>query len=451
MQQEQEQHADAVSEVMEWLDSLGPGDMEHVTNSKVLKVLDLQDKTAKSKLFYLVIAMTGIHASWQDRNLRDRFEKYFSNSKSSLQPRGLRKLLETEPSAPWVYLVRVVRGDLHQPALLSPKLPNNLSKVARLLHKALEKFGEGEQQCQHCGQWGDHKVCGCLEVVYCSAECQEMDEQHSKNCLDLLEKNPMLLRRSDLRYRQRANSMGAAVKMKQQQLRRILEERARQTEGTRMMSRKLEKARATLGLARKVSLLEQKLARVPRLREGDSLVALSVPKQEGVARLVPLPHPFLKLWQGQLEQKPDPALPSLAVAEPALAAEAALAADAALPADLALPAVAALPAQSALQAEAALGKAGLKAQDAAPAPAEGQTQEVSLPQDNLLPAPEDLPVDAPGPALPPAVRKSRAMARERGGREKAPPRYTRRDKGVFVELGISHRPFSKVWILCLDN
>ena len=36
------------------------------------------------------------------------------------------------------------------------------------------------------------------------------------------------------------------------------------------------------------------------------------------------------------------------------------------------------------------------------------------------------------------------MARERGKREKAPPRYTRRDKRVFVEVGISNRPFSKV-------
>ena len=36
------------------------------------------------------------------------------------------------------------------------------------------------------------------------------------------------------------------------------------------------------------------------------------------------------------------------------------------------------------------------------------------------------------------------MARERGEREKAPPRYTRRSKGVFVELGIRHWPFSKL-------
>ena len=291
VQPEQEQHAAAVSMIMEWLEGLGPGDMEHVTNAKVLMVMDLEDKTAESKLLSIVIAMAGIHPSWKGHHLNNRFAKFFSMSKSSF-----REVLEAEPNAPWVYLVRVFRGDLRQPALLSPKLPQHLSKVARLLHEAMEKFGEGEQQCQHCARWGDHDLCGCVNVVYCSAECQEMDEQHFRNCLDLQEQNPMLLRRSDLRYRQRANSMGAAVKKKRQQLRRILEERAQQAEGTRMVTRKLEvarreleKARATMGMVGKVSLLEQQLTRVPKLREGDSLLALSVPRKEGVARLVPLP------------------------------------------------------------------------------------------------------------------------------------------------------------------
>ena len=423
---------------MEWLKSLGPGDMESVTNGKVLEVLDLENKTAESKLLSLVIAMSGIHPSWKDHHLTTRFAKYLFQSKSSL-----REVLETEPRATWIYLVKVVRGDLHQPALLSPKLPQNLSKVARLLYKALEKHGEGEQQCEHCRRWGDHDLCGCLEVVYCSPHCQEMDVEHARNCMAVEEQNPVLRRRSDVRYRLRANSMVAAVKKKEQQLRRVLDQKAYQVEVTKKLNKKLDlaaeqlhKTRATLGLARKVSLLEQKLTSVPRLHRGGSLVALSVAKQEGVARLVPLPHPFLKLWQGQLEVKPDPpVLPALPVAEPDLQAEPALPVEAALPADPALPA------QPALQVEAVL-----PAQVAAPegAPAAGQAQGVAVPQDALAPAPQEVPVDARGPGLAPAVRKSRSMARERSKREKAPPRYTRRDKGVFVELGISHRPFSKV-------
>ena len=429
---------------MEWLDSLGPGDMESVTNGKVLEVLDLEDKTAEAKLHSLVIAMSGIHPSWKDHHLNSRFTKYFVQSKSSR-----RKVLEDDPSATWHYLVKVVRGDLHRPALLSPKLPEKLSKVARLLHMALQKHGEGEQECEHCRMWGDHNLCGCLEVVYCSVRCQEMDMEHTRVCMDVEEKNPMLLHRSDLRHRQRANSLVAAVKKKDQQLRRLLDQKADQAEGTKKLSQKLDlaakelhNARATLGMARKVSLLEQKLARVPRLREGDSLVVLSVPKQEGVARLVPLHHPVLKLWQGQLEVKPNPpALLALPVAEPALQGQPALPAEAALPADPTLPA------QPALQAGAALPvETGLPAQAAAPdeAPAAGQALGVPVPQDALAPAAQEVLVDAPGPALAPAVRKSRTMAREQGKREKAPPRFTRRDKGVFVELGISHRPFSKV-------
>ena len=434
----------AVSRVMEWLDSLGPGDMESVTNCKVLEVLDLEDKTATAKLHSLVIAMSGIHPSWKDHHLNTRFTKYLGQSKSSR-----REVLEADPSGTWHYLVKVVRGNLHRPALLSPKLPENLSKVARLLHTALEKHGDGEQECEHCRRWGDHNLCGCLEVVYCSLRCQEMDTEHTRVCMDLEEKNPMLLHRSDLRHRQRANSMVAAVKKKDLQLRRLLDQKADQVGVNEKLSQKLDlaaeelhKARATLGLARKVSLLEQKLARVPKLSEGDSLVALSVPKQEGVARLVPLHHPFLKLWQGQLEVKPDPpALLVLPVAEPALQNEPALPAEAAFPADPALPA------QPALQAGAALPvETGLPAKAAAPdeAPAAGQALGVPIPLDALAPAAQEVPEDAPGPAAGQAVRKSRTMARERGKREKAPPRFTRRDKGVFVELGISHRPFSKV-------
>ena len=419
----QEQHSSAVSGVIEWLDSLGPGDMEKMTNAKVLEVLDLEDKTARVKLLSLVINMSGIHPSWKDHHLNSRFSNYFYNSKSRH-----REVLEEQPNAIWEYLVKVVRGELHKPAMLVPKVPQHLSKVARLLRKALEKHGDCEQQCEHCKNWGDHDLCGCMEVVFCSVRCQEMEVEHTMVCVKMEEENPMLLRRSDLRHRQRANCMTGVVKKKQKQLRRMLDERAEKTVESKKLHNKLEvaakklaKARATLGQARKVSLLEQQLASVHSPRKGDSLVAISVSRQEGVAKLVPLPHPVLKLWQGQLERKPDPVLP-------------------ALPAKAVPPGDPALPAQPAHQAEADLPVQAAKPDQV---PAGGQAQGVLVPQDDLAPAPVDV-VDALDPALPPAVRKSRTMARERGEREKAPPRYTRRSKGVFVELGIRHRPFSKV-------
>ena len=63
--------------------------------------------------------------------------------------------------APWLYLTRLTstdrRGDLRQPAQLSPKAPQ--SKVAKLLHTTLQKHGEGEQQCHACRRWGDLSRC----------------------------------------------------------------------------------------------------------------------------------------------------------------------------------------------------------------------------------------------------------------------------------------------------
>ena len=281
--------------MLQWLEELGPKDGELLTNSKMLEVMDLKENAATHKLLDTVIAMAGIHPDWQDRHLRDRFRRYLVQSATTLRP-----VLVAEPDAPWLYLARLTStdrlGDLRQPALLFSRPLQ--SKVAKLLHKTLEKHGEGEQRCHSCKRWGDLSLCGCLAVTFCDARCQEQDEEHAKICLVHEEENVVLLARSDMRHRQRANKLEGVCRGNKEEIRRLKEEMARKT-------KKLEQARTKLNMRRRVSLVERSLAKVPRMGRGNLTVALSISKNEGVARITSLPHPGLKLWLGQLEVDPD--------------------------------------------------------------------------------------------------------------------------------------------------
>ena len=404
---EEELHAISLAKVLEYLEGMGPEDGHLLTNDRVLEVMDLHETATTSKLLTLVIAMAGIHPDWQDKLLKDRFRSYLVQSATTL-----RQVLEAEPDAPWVYLARLTRtdrlGDLRQPALLSPKAPQ--SKIAKLLQKTLEKHGKGEQQFHGCRRWGDLSLCGCLAVTFCDAKCQEQDEEHARDCQELEEENVVLLARSTLRHRQRANRLDGAARAKEMRIRRMREEMARRSQETKKMSKKLVRARATLNLTRRVSLVERSLTKVPRLKKGNNLVALSISEKEGVARLTHLPHPTLKLWQSQLEEKPNPpALPALASALPAQVPEA-------VPAPDPEP-------TGAAQADPAPGTA---------LPG-GPDQDAPAPCDALLPlAPEAQAATYPTP----------------GPGKKSLAKYARKNKGVLLELCNSARPFSKVIANC---
>ena len=451
--------------------------------------MDLKEKAATLKLLNAVIAMAGIHPDWQDKQLRDRFRDYLIQSATYLRP-----MLAVEPDAPWVYLARLTstgrQGDLRQPALLSPKTPQ--SKVAKLLHKTLQKHGEGEQQCHACRRWGDLSLCGCLAVTFCNVRCQEQDEEHTRVCLQLEEENVVLLARSDMRHRQRANKLEGVAREKEEKIGRMKEEMARKT-------KKLEQARAKLNLRRRVSLVERSLAKVPRMGRGNLTVALSISKKEGVARITSLPHPVLKLWLGQLEVDPDspdrPATsPRAAAAEPALLAEGLpkpalhTAADQ-MEVEPALPPAAEDPFPTAaedplppaaedvlpLAAEDPLPPAAddplppaaedalpLAAEDALPLAAEDAlppaTDQAHKPA--LLPAPEDSlrhgagqDEEMPAPPLAPVDElEEDAVTAPAPAAEKirpAPPRsHSRKDKRVLVDLGRAATPFSKVADAC---
>ena len=404
---EEEKHAISLAKVLKYLEGLGPEDGQLLTNDRVLEVMDLQETATTTKLLALVIAMAGIHPDWQDRRLKNRFRSFLVQSATTL-----RQVLEAEPDSPWVYLARLTRtdllGDLRQPALLSPKAPQ--SKIAKLLKKTLEKHGKGQQQCHGCRRWGDLSLCGCLAVTFCDTKCQEEDEEHARECQELEKENVVLLARSTLRHRQRANKLDGVARAKEMRIRRMREEMARRSEVTKKMSKKLVRARATLNLTRRVSLVEPTLTKVPRLKKGNNLVALSISKKEGVARLTPLPHPTLKLWQSQLEEKPNPpALPALASALPAQVPEAVPAPDP--------------------------EPAGAAQADPAPETAlpGGSDQGAPAPRDALLPlAPEAQPATNPNPA---PGKKSLA-------------KHPRKDKVVLLELSNSARPFSKVIMNC---
>ena len=457
---EEERQAGSLARVLQWLEELGPQDGALLTNGKVLEVLGLQEKAATSKLISLIINMVGIHPDWVNSRLRDKFRDYLAKSKTSLRP-----LLEAEPDAPWLYLARLTRtdglGDLRHPVLLSPKAPQ--SKVAKLLQKTLEKHGEGEQQCHSCKRLGDLSLCGCLAVTFCNSSCQEQDEDHTKVCLYMGEENVVLLPRSDQLYRQQANKLKRTVKEKVEMIKGMKVEMARKT-------KKLEQARAKLNLGRRVSLVERSLGKVPRLRRGNLTVALSISKKEGVARITSLPHPGLKLWLGQLEVDPNsPALP--APAPRAALSHKVPGAEPALPTEV-HPEPALPPAAGQDQLEPALPPAP---EDAVP----------PAPEDALLPAPEDalppapegalppvpdqgrepVPIPAPEDALPPAAVQDHemvalppavgdtledaAVAAPAPAAEKsrpAPPRYSRKDKRVLVDLGRAATPMSKVHI-----
>ena len=398
---EEEKHAAALARALEYLEGLGPEDGHLLTNDRVLEVMDLQETATTFKLLTLVIVMAGIHPDWRDKQLKDRFRSYLVQSATTLRP-----MLAAERDAPWLYLAKL--GDLRQPALLLPKAPQ--SKVAKLLKKTLEKHGEGQQQCHACRRWGDLALCGCLAVTFCDAKCQEQDEEHARECQELEAENVVLLARSKLRHRQRANRLDGVARAKEMRIRRMREEMARRSEVTKKMTKKLVRARATLNLTRRVSLIEQSLTKVPRLKKGNNLVALSISKKEGVARLTPLPHPTLKLWQSQLEEKPDPpALPAPASALPAQVPEAVPAPDP--------------------------EPAGAAQADPAPETAlpGGPDRDAPAPCDALLPlAPETQPATNPNPA---PGKKSLA-------------KYARKDKGILLELSNSSRPFSKVMMNC---
>ena len=436
---EEERQAGSLARMLQWLEELGPQDGALLTNDRVLEVVGLQEKAATSKLISLIINMVGIHPDWVNSRLRDRFRDYLAKSKTSLRP-----LLEAEPDAPWLYLARLTRtdglGDLRHPVLLSPKAPQ--SKVAKLLQKTLEKHGEGEQQCHSCKRLGDLSLCGCLAVTFCNSSCQEQDEDHTKVCLYMGEENVVLLPRSDQLYRQQASKLKRTVEEKVEMIKGMKVEMARKT-------KKLEQARAKLNLGRRVSLVERSLGKVPRLRRGNLTVALSISKKEGVARITSLPHPGLKLWLGQLEVDPNaPALPAPAPraalshqvpgAEPALPTE--VHPETALPP---APEDALLPApEDALPPapEGALPPASDQSREPVPIPAPEDALPPAAVQDHemvaLPPAVGDTLEDAAVAAPAPAAEKSRP----------APPRYSRKDKRVLVDLGRAATPMSKVHI-----
>jgi hypothetical protein len=166
---------EVIKHELEWLD--GVTNMSQITNAIMLRLLDRNSVQLKAKMVLVVINLLGIKAEWVDWALKRRFDGYMVRSMAN------RKLLEAKPEARWEYLDRLLpRGDLHRPELfLSRPLG---SKVSHLLHSVLAEHGKEHQMCQNCGRWGDHKMCFCMKVFYCTdTDCWQKDQlQHAADC-----------------------------------------------------------------------------------------------------------------------------------------------------------------------------------------------------------------------------------------------------------------------------
>ena len=216
---------------------------------------------------------------------------------------------------PLVYLERLLPGgDLHQPQLLSPK-PCRRSKVSQLLHSLQVEHGEGEQVCAGCGSWGDHPVCVCFSAFYCDAICLERDETHDLDC----QKNQKLIRPALL------NSRAATLTQKQAEmlttkvetLQDILDDKEIELEQLR---KKLKAARSRLARPRRVSRLEGKLGRVPVVRRGDRVLALSLHSSQTAVTMNRIEHPGkLEVWEGRMEMAADPVIQQVHAANAAIA------------------------------------------------------------------------------------------------------------------------------------